>query len=289
MQFNASKLARRRQVAIVRARDEGVPTLLSHAVSSLPGVVLATVSYHDGIASVAGQGSINTDTLVPAVKAKGYGAERIASDDAAASNALKAKLHVAVIGSGGAAMACALKAVERGARVTVIERGMIGGTCVNIGCVPSKIMIRAAYIARFRRESPFYGGISVVVPTIRRDQLLAQQQSRVDELRHAKYEGILDGYAGHRLNDEEDVVNAGADVLERADTAFAEALVEALDIREHETGTHSKRVACHTPGAGAPLYRRPGSTAPDLLGCPAARCREDWHVRCDFVETGSAQ
>lgn len=37
-----------------------------------------------------------------------------------------------------------------------------------------------------------------------------------------------------------------ADILERADGAFAEALVEALDIREHETGDHSKRVACHT-------------------------------------------
>ena len=41
-------------------------------------------------------------------------------------------------------------------------------------------------------------------------------------------------------------MNAEADVLERADAAFAEALVEALDIREHETGEHSKRVACHT-------------------------------------------
>lgn len=37
-----------------------------------------------------------------------------------------------------------------------------------------------------------------------------------------------------------------ADALERADAAFAEALAEALDIREHETGDHSKRVACHT-------------------------------------------
>jgi HD-GYP domain-containing protein (c-di-GMP phosphodiesterase class II) len=37
-----------------------------------------------------------------------------------------------------------------------------------------------------------------------------------------------------------------ADVIERADAEFAEALVEALDIREHETGAHSKRVACHT-------------------------------------------
>lgn len=41
-------------------------------------------------------------------------------------------------------------------------------------------------------------------------------------------------------------MNAEADVLEHADAAFAEALTEALDIREHETGDHSKRVACHT-------------------------------------------
>jgi response regulator RpfG family c-di-GMP phosphodiesterase len=41
-------------------------------------------------------------------------------------------------------------------------------------------------------------------------------------------------------------MNVEADAVERADAAFAEALAEALDIREHETGDHSKRVACHT-------------------------------------------
>ena len=41
-------------------------------------------------------------------------------------------------------------------------------------------------------------------------------------------------------------MNAEADILERADATFAEALAEALDIREHETGAHSRRVACHT-------------------------------------------
>ncbi len=100
--------------------------------------------------------------------------------------------HVAVIGSGGAAMAAALKAVERGARVTLIERGTIGGTCVNVGCVPSKIMIRAAHIAHLRSESPFDAGIPPTPPPILRERLLAQQQARVDELRHAKYENILD-------------------------------------------------------------------------------------------------
>jgi len=101
--------------------------------------------------------------------------------------------NMVVIGSGGAAMATALKAVEQGARVTLIERGMIGGTCVNVGCVPSKIMIRAAHIAHLRRESPFDGGIAPTVPAIDRSKLLTQQQARVDELRHAKYEGILEG------------------------------------------------------------------------------------------------
>ncbi|RTL85976.1 MAG: mercury(II) reductase [Hyphomicrobiales bacterium] len=102
-------------------------------------------------------------------------------------------LQIAVIGSGGAAMAGALKAVERGARVTLIERGTIGGTCVNVGCVPSKIMIRAAHIAHLRRQSPFDEGIAANEPAIDRGKLLGQQQARVDELRHAKYESILNG------------------------------------------------------------------------------------------------
>ncbi|MFO1112267.1 MAG: mercury(II) reductase [Bradyrhizobium sp.] len=93
-------------------------------------------------------------------------------------------------------MAAALKAAERGARVTLIERGTIGGTCVNVGCVPSKIMIRAAHVAHLRRESPFDSGIAAGTPTIDRARLLTQQQARVAELRQAKYEGILDSTPG---------------------------------------------------------------------------------------------
>ncbi|MDQ7728827.1 mercury(II) reductase [Halomonas sp. SpR8] len=101
-------------------------------------------------------------------------------------------LHIAVIGSGGAAMAAALKAAERGARITLIERGTIGGTCVNIGCVPSKIMIRASHITHLRKESPFDAGVSAQkAPKVDRAKLVQQQQARVEELRGAKYEGIL--------------------------------------------------------------------------------------------------
>lgn len=100
-------------------------------------------------------------------------------------------MRIAVIGSGGGAMAAAIKAAELGAAVTLIERGVIGGTCVNVGCVPSKILIRAAHIAHLRRESPFDAGLSAVPAVVDRPRLLAQQQSRVDELRHTKYEQIL--------------------------------------------------------------------------------------------------
>ena len=53
-------------------------------------------------------------------------------------------------------------------------------------------MIRAAHVAHLRRESPFDGGLPATPPLVLRERLLAQQQGRVDELRHAKYEGILE-------------------------------------------------------------------------------------------------
>lgn len=105
-----------------------------------------------------------------------------------------AALRVAVIGSGGAAFAGALRAADEGAQVTMIEAGTLGGTCVNVGCVPSKIMIRGAHFAHALAHHPF-PGIGRHVPSIDRRALVAQQQARVEELRHAKYEEILRGRA----------------------------------------------------------------------------------------------
>lgn len=101
-------------------------------------------------------------------------------------------LHVAIIGSGSGAFAAAIRAVEAGARVTMVERGTLGGTCVNVGCVPSKIMIQAAHVAHVRSGSPFDDGISARAPEIDRRTLFAQQQARVEELRQSKYQSILD-------------------------------------------------------------------------------------------------
>jgi mercuric reductase len=103
------------------------------------------------------------------------------------------RLHVTIIGSGSAAFAAAIRATDAGARVTLIERGTLGGTCVNVGCVPSKILIRAAHIAHLRTVSPFDAGIGAQPPPIDRRTLLNQQQGRVEELRQAKYQSVVDG------------------------------------------------------------------------------------------------
>jgi len=101
-------------------------------------------------------------------------------------------LHVAIIGSGSGAFACAIKAAEGGARVTIIEGSeVIGGCCVNVGCVPSKILIRAAELAQHQRHNPFVG-LNDHSPELSRKLLAKQQEERVEELRAAKYENILE-------------------------------------------------------------------------------------------------
>ncbi len=170
---------------------------VSDALHKVPGVERADVEYPAGRASVSGK-ALDAQALIAAVSTLGYSAEaaiQLKPPGAGPGNARKggAGLHIAVIGSGGGAMAAALKAAELGAQVTLVERGTIGGTCINVGCVPSKIMIRAAHIAHLRQSSPFDAGIGACAPGIDRRALLAQQQARVDELRQAKYEGVLEG------------------------------------------------------------------------------------------------
>ena len=183
------------ELAISGMTCESCAAHVRQALEKVPGVRSAQVSYPKGTARLTLAPDTPVAALVSAVAAAGYRARvpEAAPDPSRDGFFERARhwfgsgqkergggevLHVAVIGSGGAAMAAALKAVERGARVTLIERGTIGGTCVNVGCVPSKIMIRAAHVAHLRRRSPFDAGVSAAEPIILRDRLLAQQQAR---------------------------------------------------------------------------------------------------------------
>jgi glutathione reductase (NADPH) len=62
-----------------------------------------------------------------------------------------------VIGGGSGGLACAQRAARRGARVAAIEGGRLGGTCVNVGCVPKKVMWHASDLAHLIEDAEGYG------------------------------------------------------------------------------------------------------------------------------------
>ncbi|MGH6886147.1 MAG: cation transporter, partial [Geminicoccales bacterium] len=122
---------------------------VEQALKAVPGVQAADVSFKDGTAKVSGDVGGASEKLISALAGIGYSARMLGAEkDAVRPRESGSKtVHVAVIGSGGAAFAGALRAAHEGASVTMIEAGTLGGTCVNVGCVPSKIMIRGAHFA----------------------------------------------------------------------------------------------------------------------------------------------
>jgi len=62
-----------------------------------------------------------------------------------------------VLGGGSGGLATAQRAAEYGAKVLVLERSPLGGTCVNVGCVPKKVMWHAAELADSFHAAADYG------------------------------------------------------------------------------------------------------------------------------------
>ena len=86
-----------------------------------------------------------------------------------------------VIGSGGGAFAGAIRARDLGRRVLMVDRGTIGGTCVNFGCIPSKALLVRSEQARLA-GAPSLG------------EALAAKDELVARLRQAKYSDLLEEY-----------------------------------------------------------------------------------------------
>jgi len=101
---------------------------------------------------------------------------------------------VAVIGAGSAGFSAAITLADAGKSVALIGHGTIGGTCVNVGCLPSKAMIRAVEILHSTKAADRFDGISAKASITDWRALLAQKQALVDDLRGAKYADVLPSY-----------------------------------------------------------------------------------------------
>jgi len=130
-------------------------------------------------------------------------------------------VDLAVIGSGGAAMAAAIHARQRGATVVLVEQATLGGTCVNIGCVPSKTLLAAAGLRHSALTNPFLG-VATSAGAVDFGALVEQKDELVARLRQGKYADVASGYGfevrvGHaRFRDADTLLVNGEALLARA-------------------------------------------------------------------------
>ncbi|MBA1148865.1 mercury(II) reductase [Ectothiorhodospiraceae bacterium WFHF3C12] len=183
---------RTHRLAVTGMTCETCALNLRTALDALPEVS-ARVSFEEEMAEIQAPTNMSTRQLVEAVREAGYGA-RVLDEGGSHSTArdeTHESVHIAIIGAGSGAFAAAIRAADGGARVTLIESETLGGTCVNIGCVPSKILLRAAEVAHVGAHHPF-DGVPHTGESVDRKRLLGQLRGRVEELRQAKYQRILD-------------------------------------------------------------------------------------------------
>jgi mercuric reductase len=101
---------------------------------------------------------------------------------------------LAIIGAGSAGFSAAITAADEGARVALIGGGTIGGTCVNVGCVPSKTLIRATETLHQARAASRFSGISASARIDDWRAVARQKDDLVASLRQAKYVDLLPVY-----------------------------------------------------------------------------------------------
>jgi mercuric reductase len=105
---------------------------------------------------------------------------------------------IAIVGGGAAGFAAAIKAselTEGESRILMVSGGKLGGTCVNVGCVPSKYLIEAAKHYH-QSNSAFFEGVRPRGADLDFTKLMNSIRSFVDTMRREKYEDVLEHYDG---------------------------------------------------------------------------------------------
>jgi mercuric reductase len=116
--------------------------------------------------------------------------------DCCTTDGKKNTYDLAVIGAGSAGFSAAITAAEHGATVALIGHGTIGGTCVNVGCVPSKTMIRAAEALHGAGAASRFPGLVGEAHVGDWQRLIAAKDDLISTLRQKKYADLLPEYDG---------------------------------------------------------------------------------------------
>jgi mercuric reductase len=113
---------------------------------------------------------------------------------------MNTRYDLIILGSGSTAFAAALRATGYGARVLMFEKSVLGGTCINWGCIPSKTLIHAAL---FRHEALLGNRLGLNsgndAPDIDAERLFRHREAVVTRLRQERYLDVLGSMQGLEL------------------------------------------------------------------------------------------
>ncbi len=171
---------------------------VTQALRQIPGVEEVDVpGWRSARATVTVDGDVANESLIKAIDDAGYRAtvkqRRDLSPLVEPSRRGAADFDLMVIGGGSAGFAAAIKGAELGQRVALVEAGTIGGTCVNVGCVPSKTLLRAADVYHQGRHHPF-DGVPHAPSAADWRAAVTQKDELVSRMRQAKYVDVLAAY-----------------------------------------------------------------------------------------------
>ncbi len=173
---------------------------VTQALKAVPGVRRVDLTgWQTPRATVIADEGVAPNALTAAVEAAGYSATvqgqhpLPALPQASNADGAGRDSDLIVVGGGSGAFAAAIAASDLGARVAMINAGTIGGTCVNVGCIPSKALIRAAGAWHAAGHHPFRG-VGTAQVKLDWPALRAQKDELVAGLRQRKYVDVLAAY-----------------------------------------------------------------------------------------------
>ena len=106
---------------------------------------------------------------------------------------------IVVLGAGSGGYAAALRASELGLSVALVEKDKVGGTCLHVGCIPTKALLHAAEVADVTRESAKYGvtstfgGIDIAAVTAYREGIVASKYKGLQGLIKTRGITVVEG------------------------------------------------------------------------------------------------
>ena len=193
------------QLEIAGMTCDHCATTIEERFKGRKGVISKSVNYPENIGKFTfDTNKITQDEIVNTINQGSFKVKRVIGNNEPIQRAGKGQYDLIIIGGGSGAFSAAIKAESLGLSTLMVNGGLdFGGTCVNVGCVPSKNLIRAAETAYHVTHSNFRGiqpkGVAIDFKQVIRDkkELVAtlQQQKYLDVVSDFQHLTMIEGWA----------------------------------------------------------------------------------------------